>query len=240
MKNPFRFSILPYFTMGAGGLGLCLRLWLFSATDEKGLLPASHPAEVLLYVLTALVLGILFLACRQVSAPPFRRGFRRTAEIVGNTAGGLGLLLTALTSLPGERSVLALLAAIICAAGSLLMLLAAFYSYRKTPMPYWLPAAVTVALMVCTVTQCRAWGAIPQVQHYFFPLLASIFLILTAYHRTTLAAKHGSRKRLAFFSQGALFFCCLSLNSSSWWLYLGMACWAAVQLLPCYHIKKES
>ena len=45
MKHPFRFSILPYFTLGAGGIGLILRLWLFSATDAKGLLPASHPAD---------------------------------------------------------------------------------------------------------------------------------------------------------------------------------------------------
>ena len=64
MKNPFRFSILPYFTMGAGGLGLALRVWLFSATDEKSLLPAGHPADAALYILTALVLGILFLAAR--------------------------------------------------------------------------------------------------------------------------------------------------------------------------------
>lgn len=237
MKNPFRFSILPYFTMGAGGIGLCLRLWLFSATDEKGLLPAGHPADAMLYILTALVLGILFLASREVSTSPFRCGFRPAAEAIGNLAGGLGLLLSALTALLSGRS---LLSAIICMAGGILLLFAAFLSYKKTPLPYWLPAAVTVVLMVNTVVQCRVWGSIPQLQLYFFPLLASIFLILTAYHRTTLAAKHGKRKHLAFFSQGALFLCCLSLNSSNWVLYLGMAFWAAAQLLPCYHTKKES
>ena len=67
MKHPFRSHILPLFTMGAGGLGFALRLWLFSATDEKGLLPAGHWADAALYLLTALVLGILFLATRQLS-----------------------------------------------------------------------------------------------------------------------------------------------------------------------------
>lgn len=233
MKNPFRFSILPYFTMAAGGFGLCLRLWLYAATDEKGLLPASHPAAAMLYILTALVFAVVFFATREVCAPPFQRGFRRTAEIIGNLAGAAGLLLSTLS---GTKGVLTLVVGL---AGCGLLLWCAFFAYQKKPLPYWLGAAVTVALMFRTVTQCRAWGAIPQVQQYFFPLLASLFLILTAYHRTTLAAKHGKRVHLAFFSQSALFLCCVALNSSPA-LYLGMGCWAAAQLLPCYHTKKES
>ena len=47
MKHPFHCNILPYFTMGAGGLGLALRLWLFSAVDEKGLLPKDLKRGVL-------------------------------------------------------------------------------------------------------------------------------------------------------------------------------------------------
>ena len=66
MKHPFRSHILPFFTMGAGGLGFALRLWLFSATDEKGLLPAGHFADSALFILTALTLGILFLATREL------------------------------------------------------------------------------------------------------------------------------------------------------------------------------
>ena len=57
MKHPFRSHILPYFTVAAGVLGLILRIWLFSATDSKGLLPAGHPADYALYLLTALTLG---------------------------------------------------------------------------------------------------------------------------------------------------------------------------------------
>ena len=232
MKNPFRFSILPFFTMGAGGIGLCLRLWLFSAIDEKGLLPASHPAELLLYILTAVVLGAVFLASRETTPSPFPRGFRQIAEIVGNLVCCICLLVYGLT----ENGVL--LSMIFCVVGSILMLLAALFAFKKKALPYGLAAALTVVLMVITVTRCRAWGAIPQLQYYFFPLLASIFLILSAYYRTVLAAKLGKRKHLAFFSQGALFFCCLSLNSDPFFS-LGMGCWAATQLFACYHTKKE-
>lgn len=233
MKHPFRFSILPYFTMGAGGIGLCLRLWLYSAIDEKGLLPFRHPADILLYVLSALTIGVLFLATRELCHTPYRRSFRRIAETAGNLLGAISLLLYALLNKQG------VLVNIVCFIGMFLLLLAALFSLKKKVMPYQLGVAITVVLMVFTVTQCRAWGAIPQIQHYVFPLLASVFLILTAYHRTKLLAKQNTRTNLAFFSQCALFLCCLSLNTNPI-LYFGMACWAAVQLFSCYQPKKES
>ena len=232
MKHPFRFSILPYFTLGAGGIGLILRLWLFSATDAKGLLPASHPADTLLYILSALVLAVLFLACREPGTAPFRRRFRQIGETAGNLIASVCLILY------GFLGHGILLSAIACLIGGIALLFSAFLAWKRKSLPYWVIAVLTVALMVITVTKCRAWGAIPQLQHYIFPLLACVFLILTAYHRTTLAAKQGKRRHLAFFSQGALFFCLLCLNSDPI-LCFGMACWAAAQLFPCYHIKKE-
>ena len=232
MKHPFRFSILPYFTLGAGGIGLILRLWLFSATDAKGLLPASHPADTLLYILTALVLAVLFLACREPGTAPFHRRFRQIGETVGNLIASVCLILYVFL---GHGI---LLSAIACLIGGIALLFSAFLAWNRKSLPYWVIAVLTVALMVITVTKCRAWGAIPQLQHYIFPLLACVFLILTAYHRTTLAAKQGKRRHVAFFSQGALFFCLLSLNSDPI-LCFGMACWAAAQLFPCYHTKKE-
>lgn len=233
MKNPFRFSILPYFSIGAGGLGLCLQLWLQAGTDEKGLLPASHPATVMVYILTALVFATVYLATRQVTAPSFSKNFRHMAEGIGSLAGAVSLLLHTLT---GDRGTLSLA---VGAVGCVLLLWWALLAFQKKPFPYGLGAAVTVALMVSTVTQCRIWGSVPQVQQYFFPLLASLFLILTAYHRTTLAAKQGKRTTLAFFSQGALFLCCVAAATDPA-LYLGMGCWTAAQLLPCYHTKKEN
>ena len=232
MKHPFRFSILPYFTLGAGGIGLILRLWLFSATDAKGLLPASHPADTLLYILSALVLAVLFLACREPGTAPFPHRFRQIGETAGNLIASVCLILY------GFLGHGILLSAIACLIGGIALLFSAFLAWKRKSLPYWVIAVLTVALMVITVTKCRAWGAIPQLQHYIFPLLACVFLILTAYHRTTLAAKQGKRRHVAFFSQGALFFCLLSLNSDPI-LCFGMACWAAAQLFPCYHTKKE-
>lgn len=240
MKHPFRSNILPFFTMGAGGLGLALRLWLFSATDEKNLLPAGHPADPMLYILTALTLGILFLATRQLMPQRISKKALRRICACAYTLGSIGLALTAVLDMSGSTARLAFVATIASFLGALVMLLMAFLKFRGKRLPFWLPACLTVVLMLDTVAQCQIWGAEPQLQSYFFPLLASIFLILTAYNKTTLVAKQGNPNLLAFFSQGALFFCCLSLNTCQWPLYFGMLFWAAVQLYPCIRPKKEA
>lgn len=240
MKHPFRSHILPFFTMGAGGLGFALRLWLFSATDNKGLLPAGHFADTAIYILTALVLGILFLATRELKPRKLSRRFASLSAAIAYLLGALGLIINALMSISSSNVRLAVLATIASVLGGLIMLCMAFLKYTRRKLPYWLPAVLTMVLMLCTIAQCQIWGAEPQLQVYFFPLLASIFLILTAYHKTILAAKRGKTNLLAFFSQGALFLCCLSLNSSQWPFYFGMLCWAAVQLYPCMRAKKEA
>ena len=130
MKHPFRCQILPYFTMGAGGIGLALRLWLFSAVDEKGLLPAKHPAGSALFLLSALVLGILFLATRQPEVRPFRKNSLRLLNTAAYVLGGIGLILNAAVVLPASSAKLALPAMGLCLFGGLVMLFMAFLTFR--------------------------------------------------------------------------------------------------------------
>ena len=240
MKNPFRSNMRPFFTMGAGGLGLALRLWLFSAADENGLFPLNHPADYGLYILTAITLGILFLATRNLIPQRLSKQFVSISGTCAYAVGGLCLILTALWKISTSSARLAWLAVAASVIGGLAMFFMAALKFSRKRLPYWLPAILTVVQMLDTVAQCQLWGAIPQLQSYFFPLLASIFLILSAYHKTKLAARQGNPRQLAFFSQGALFFCCLSLNTPQWPLYFGMLFWAATQLYPCILIKKEA
>lgn len=239
MKNPFPSSILPIFPLGAGILGLLLRNWLFAATDEKGLLPANHFANHALYILTALVLLILFLATRTLTPRPINKKVLRLTNAYACILGGSGLFLTAVLLLISGSVRMSKLAMIATGLGSLVMLLMAVLHFLRRRVHFLLPAAVTVALMINAVAQCQVWGAIPQLQIYFFPLLASIFLILCTYQKTTFTAKQGNPRLLAFFSQAALFFCCVSLNAPQLPLHLGMMFWAALQLYPCVYEKKE-
>ena len=239
MKHPFRSNILPYFTMGAAGLGFALRLWLFSAIDEKGLLPAKHPASSLLFILSAIVLGILFLAARKLE--PHRFGTpSRSSHLWTGLLGCIGLVCNAFLNINGSTSKLVLVAVILSILGGLAMAGMAVLAFLRKKVPYWLNAILTVSLMVTTVAQCQVWGAEPQLQVYFFPLMASIFLVLTAYQKTARLAGQGKRTLLVFFSQAAAFFCCLSFNSAHAIFYVGMFSWAAMQVFFCLPRKKEA
>lgn len=238
MKHPFRSHILPYFTVGAGVIGLVLRFWLFSAIDAKGLLPAGHPLDSILYILTALTLGILFLATRELAPRKAKPNRQRFLGALAYALGGLGLICDCLMQFNGVNVRLAGVAMIGGIVGGIVMFCMAVLRLLGKKTPYLLYAALTVVLMLDTVAQCQVWGSEPQLQAYFFPLMASICLILSSYQATALAADRGKQKLLAFFSQSALFFCCLSLNTAQWPLYLGMLLWAAVQLYPCITRKE--
>lgn len=240
MKHLFRLSYLPFFTAGAGIFGFILRLWLFAAIDEKGLLPARHIACTLLYLLSALVLAVAFLSTRKSSAIPFPRKTMRIPHALAYAFTGIMMLITFFQGVTLSAVSLAKLATLVCACSAILSLITAFLIWTGKPVIYPFPALFTVSLILITVALCQVWGAEPQLQIYFFPLLASVFSILTAYQATTLAAGQPKRRLLAFFSQSALFFCCLSLNTYQWPLYLGLAFWAAAQVIPCYRYKKES
>lgn len=238
MKHPFRSHMLPIFTMGAGAIGLALRIWLFSGIDEKGLLPVGHPADAALYILTALTLGILFLATRELTPRPVSKPFYRLAGTCVYVLGGLGMISTAVMHFSAGTVRLSGVAIIACVIGGIAMFCMAVLHLFGKGTPYWLNAVLTVVLMLDTVAQCQIWGAVPQLQEYFFPLLASVFLIISAYLATASAAGRGKAKLHVFFSQGALFLCCLSLNTAQWPLYFGMLFWAAFQIYPCIRRKE--
>lgn len=240
MKHPFRSRILPLFTMGAGGLGLALRLWLYAGIDEKGLLPAGHMADYSLFLLSALTIGVLFLATRELTPRRINKKYLRLSGTVAYALAGICLILTAILKLSGSMVRLAWLAVAAALVGGLILLLMAVMRFFRKRPPYWASAIITAVLMLNTVAQCQVWGSEPQLQEYFFPLLASIFLILSAYEKTKFTAKRGDARTLAFFSQCALFFCCVSLNTAHWLLYFGMMLWAAVQFYPCIFAKKEA
>lgn len=232
MKNLFRPHILPWFTLGAGGVGLALRIWLYANVDEKGLLPTNHPAALLIYILTALVFIVLFLSVRQLRpmtkyARLFPAGIGRA---VGCAAGAAGILSAALFRFFNGAGVLGILTVVIGAAAAISLAYTAFLRLKGRRPFFLLHAVLTVFLMLYTVCQCQIWGSEPEVQAYFFPLLACIALMLTGYYLSVLDTRRGSRQWLVFFDQAALFCCCLSLNGENRLFYLGMAVWLTLDL----------
>ena len=231
MKKILNPKILPWFTMGAGGLGLVLQLWFRSGIDEKGLLPASHPALPLTYILMALVLVVVFLCARQLS--PIAKYSRLFPVGIGRAVGcavaAAGILYAGLCFLKSGSG----LGIITFAVGWLAAAAMAFLAFLRLKggrPAVALHTLLTVFFMLFTVCNCRIWGAEPQVQGYIFPLLACVFLMLTGYHNTVLDVQKGGRTRLVFYNQAALFFCCLSLAGSYRIFYLAMIVYLALDL----------
>ena len=225
MKLLSKYPILPWLPLGAGLLGICLRLWLFAGgIDEKGLLITGHPANILLFILTAAVMAVLFLRLRTLGhAPGYSHLFPRSIPAaVGNGVAAMGIILTLPLSLSGT-TVLGLLSAACFA-------YLAFCALKHLRPAFWLYGIITVYFMVYAVGQYRVFSTEPQISIYFFELLATVFLMLSFYYRAALTIGESKRTAYVFCNQAALFFCCLSLTNSNRFLYLGMAVWAATNL----------
>ena len=231
MKKLFKPNILPWFTLGAGGLGLMLRIWFFAGIDEKGLLPAKHPAIPLTFLLMALVLAVVFLCARQL--PPVSKYSRLFPPGIGRAAGcaaaAAGILYGGIYYLNRSGGLgIATFAISVMAAASMGFL--AFLRLKGSRPPFILHTLLTLFLMLFLICCCRIWGSEPQVQAYIFPLFACVFLMLTAYHKTVVDVRKTSRQWLVFSSQAALFFCCLSLCGNNRFFYLTMIVWLVLDL----------
>ena len=233
MNRYLKPSRLPYVTLIAGVLVLILRIWLkLAGTDEKGLLVTTHPAHILIFVLTALILAYSLLCVRPLDA------VKRYAELfprgkiscIGCIAAAVGILWVSFRerTLRSDRVTAVSLVLGVLAAVCLVVL--AYYRFRNHRPPCWFHMLVTLFFMAHLISQYRLWSPEPQLQVYFFPLLASVFLMLTAYHASVLDTKIHGRRWFVFCNQSALFFCCVSISSEIGLFYLLMALWLSTGL----------
>lgn len=231
MKKLLNPKILPWFTMGAGGLGLALQLWFRAGIDEKGLLPASHPALPITYILMALSLAVVFLCARQL--PPVAKYSRLfpagAGRAIGCAACAAGVLYAGIYCLIYSSGLGIVTFAVSLGAAAAMGYLA-FLRKKGSRPAMALHAVLTVFLMLFLISNCRAWGSESQIQTYIFPLFAGVFLMLTGYHSTVADVRKSSRQWLVFSNQAALFFCCLSLAGNNRFFYLMMIIYLALDL----------
>lgn len=230
----FRPSILPVFTLIAGGAGFILRTILLKTQMEpSGLLAAGHPLSILLYILTACTLAVLALSVLPLKQMPqrYRRPFRKSIRAAfGCTFGAVGILITSLRQVLAQQDILTLAIMLMAFVATLCLAFLGFARQKGSRPHYLVHAGIVVFLMLQLVCQYRVWSPEPQLDLYFFQLMASVFLMLTSYQALCLDIHKGDRRLYAFFNQAALFFCCLSLTDSHWYFYLGMGIYCATNL----------
>lgn len=226
MKKIFNEKLLPWLPMATGIGGLLLRVWLFAiGPDERGLLPESHPANILVYAVAVLTLVLLLLCMpdreRTVEASPAVGGI----GIAGQVAAAVGILAASFTESGASFDAISILnaaMAVIAAVCLILLSLRHLTGHRKASYEL---VFVTVYFMTHLVCQYRHWSAEPQLQNYLFQMLGSIFLMTACFYRTSLSLLGGRVRGFAFFNQAAMFCSILSLNTVMWPFYLAMAVW---------------
>ena len=228
MKNLFRPKWLPVLTLCAGLVGIALRLWLFSTgIDKKGLLLPQHPANTACYILAALTFLAVFLCLRTVPKKvPYRGLFPPSPfSAAGCWIAAAGIGFTVITELSNATDtvtwVCALLGALSAAA---LAALGVCRLKGRRPNPVF-HSLVTLFLILHLVCQYRHWNSETQVSVYFFRLLASVLLMLSAYQLSTLDAGVGNVRKCLFYRYSALFFCCVAIREESPVFYAAMTLW---------------
>ena len=246
MKKILRPANLIWLVLGGGMIGLLLRLWLFGTrAEETGLLTASHPAEFLLWIVTAAVIAAI-VWCTKDLKQGTKYHFNFPASPLGAlgcalAAAGIGIIsvaewITYLDTLTAISSVLGVLSA-----SALVFLAKNRQEGRRQNVLYHV--VICIYLMLRLVSQYRHWSGDPQLMDYCFQLLASVCLLLAVYQNAAFDVRQGNRKLHTMFHLGAVYFSCLSLvNVGDAVFYLGTGIWMLTnlcKLTPMPHREAE-
>lgn len=229
-KITIKSSALPFFILGAGGLGLVLRVLLYALTmDRSGLLPRFHPLHAAALLLSIATAGGLVWTLRKLDGSrSYRKNFpASTGAGIANlfSAGWLLMLAYSLLAQADSRLDWAL---VVLAFLSVACLIYTGYCRFRGQRPFFLAQGlITVFYAVYMVCQYRIWSANPQIPDYLFHVFACVFLCLTGYYLTAFSVKSGSRRGLLFCGLMAGFLCFLSLvGEGDSRFYVGGCIWA--------------
>ena len=222
---------LPFISLILGLGALFCRYRLFTTgIDDRGLIRTDHIANPLTYILIAVALLLVFLCTRPApKTATWGRVFRPSPiAFAGSCLATMGLAYTAMAERGGE-GILPILLICLGIAATLSVGLSGLFRYQKKAPKMAFHVIVTLYMMLHILSQYRGWNFEPQLQQYLPQLLASVFLMLCAYHRAALDAGEGNLRSYLFFNYGAVFFCLLSVCSATPVFYLAMAIWTVTQ-----------
>lgn len=240
MKHKISEKILCPTTLCLGILGLILRFWLYGSGMEKsGLLDGGHPGNYLLYGLLFLTLGLLILCSFRCPKLLCSRFPASNLAAFGCFIAAVGILITNVMELGQTTDSLTRINAVLGVLAAVGLFYMGLQRKQGKRSPMTALTAMILYFMTHLIAQYRHWSAEPQLQHYLFPLLASVSLMLFAYHRSALDVTGDTFRRYVFFNQTSLFFCCVSMDTDSWLFYAAMAVWTATDLYIPQERKKK-
>lgn len=201
-----RVLILLSAVMGLAVAALRGALYV-AALDEKNLLTADHPLEILVWVLSACTLAALAaLALAEKDSDGwegnFRPGFLGAAGCVVLATGIAVSTLTHWNDGGTSSDLIRNVLGILSTAGMLWVAVCRLFG--KNPF-FACHALVCLFLCAYLLGQYRLWSSNPQLQDYVFFLLGCVFMALFAYQLSAFDAGCGSRRRLMLFGLAGVF-----------------------------------
>ena len=240
MKNPAKMDGLKYLILGAGGLGLVLRILLYTTgMDGRGLLVRGHWTATVLSILTVAVLLVLFLATRNAAETSAYEDAYPVSILraVGAFAAMIGFGVTTVQEFATFSSRLQLMVWLLGLCSALSMAIIGLFRLKGKKPPFLLHAAVCLYFALRMVVCYQQWSSNPQLQDYGYYLGAFLALMLASYQHAAFDAAMGKHRALWFCSLVAVYLCCLSLKGTTdTILLLGSGIWAFTNLTsqkPC-------
>lgn len=224
MKKSIRIPGAALTCALAGMMAWILRWRLLSTSvDEKGLLTAGHPLGIFSWILTACVI-VLAVGCF------WKRPGR--ISVPGSPLGGLlrALAMSIACFLFLDQGILGKAAAVAAAVTAVLSLVSLLDSKKKLPA-----AAADIPMilffLLCLLSRYQIWSAEPEIQRYFYQLLALVCLMLATYQRSAIAL--GLAKGPFFLASGCLgvyFAFAAGADPSFTVLFLALGVWMLAEL----------
>ena len=234
MKKLLKTTNLPWIVIAAGIIGIALRFWLLATgIDKNGFLIPNHPADMLLWLLTAATATLVVVKCLPL-VEANKYSFNFPPSVIGAIGEGflaLGIFVKSIFLLIDSVSPLFTATAVAGILSAVLLALCAFYRWNGTKPAFLLHSFVSIFWVLRLIAFYQLWSPEPQLQNYIFQLFANVFVMLSFYQRTAFDADCGNRRAHAIYHLAAAFFCCLSLaGSEDWFLYGTCAGWAITDL----------
>lgn len=217
MKFSVKPQLLKYLILGTGGLGLVLRILLYTTgMDEKGLLITGHWAHIAIWLLTAVVAAAIFFFARPIEGPADYRDCYPVSlpAGVGALAAAAGILIASFSEISAAQMPVQKVVWIFGFVTAAALVLISLCRLMGAKSHFLLHAAVCIYFALRMVSQYQLWSSDPQLQDYCFYLTAYVALMLSAYHHAAFGADMGNHRALWMVSLAAVYLCCLSLKGT--------------------------
>ena len=208
--------ILKITVLSAGLLGLLLRLVLLqTGVDEKGLLITGHWADYSSWLLTAGVIGLIFLSQRNRTGPAdYSVAFPASpVRSVGSLIAAFGFLLSGAPDVMSMRlAAVETLLRFLSAAALVAVAYCRFLGKKPSFLFHGIACLYLALRMIC---RYQLWSSDPQLQHYAFYLGAHVALMLGSYQLAAFDTDCGNHRSLWCWGLGAVYLCLTAIPGSN-------------------------